>query len=220
MTDRRLMRRDTWPHVDHDVADFPTPTIRFGAHLLPLQGSDDDLRKSIARAYSLNALARSLSRISRFNGHAEGFVSVAQHSVLTLALARVFYPADASLARLALYHDAHEAIVGDVPTPIKRAVGQPWDLFEDAIERLFREVLELASDPHAVDAVHSLDRLAFVAEDARWRRGHSVEHVLGELEGATGKPIASSAPVFDLLELDRAPKEAEGLFIAAALGIG
>lgn len=216
------MRRDLWPHVDHDggTLDRTNPTIRFGAHLVRLHGSDDELRESIRRAYSLNGLARSLSRISRFNGHAEGFVSVAQHSVLTLALARVFYPADASVARLALYHDAHEAITGDVPTPIKLAIGEPWDLFEDAIERVFREVLDLADDRRAVEAVHALDRIAFAAEDARWRRLSSTVHVLGELEGQTGKPLADSAPVYDLLDHDRSPAEAEGLFIAAALGIG
>lgn len=70
-------------------------------------------------------IAHALSQICRFNGHTRYPYSVAQHSVLVSRAVRdaLVLETDeerraASLA--ALLHDAHEAYVMDVPTPIKR----------------------------------------------------------------------------------------------------
>jgi uncharacterized protein len=60
----------------------------------------------------LGDIAFSLAHINRFTGHV-GCYSVAQHSVL------VSHAVLPEHARVALMHDAHEAYVGDISSPLK-----------------------------------------------------------------------------------------------------
>mgnify|MGYP000976773550 FL=1 len=67
-------------------------------------------------------IAESLARIARFNGHIRsGAYSVAQHSVMG-ADALFRETGDPRLAAAFLLHDAHEAYIGDMPTPVKWAL--------------------------------------------------------------------------------------------------
>lgn len=73
-------------------------------------------------------IAHSLARIARFNGHTLGRVpySVAQHSVRVMREVRDRIdgtPLDTPGVLLAaLLHDAHEAYIGDIASPVKWAV--------------------------------------------------------------------------------------------------
>lgn len=76
-----------------------------GARFWPLSPRAEDIR--------LADLAHSLSCINRFGGHSREPYSVAQHSVLVSELC---HPRDAWQG---LFHDAAEAYVNDLPSPIK-----------------------------------------------------------------------------------------------------
>ena len=72
----------------------------------------------------LGDIAQSLSRLARFNGHTMEFYSVAQHSVIVRLLVEreaKRLPPDVALkyARWGLLHDAHEAYIGDIASPLR-----------------------------------------------------------------------------------------------------
>jgi len=75
-------------------------------------------------------LAAHLAKIGRWTGATVTFYSVAQHSLLVAdeaaRLARLAGAADdearAAIELAALLHDAHEAYLGDIATPIKRCL--------------------------------------------------------------------------------------------------
>ncbi len=65
-------------------------------------------------------IAHSLARQIRFNGHTDQPYTVAQHSVICGLKA----PVEHSLA--ALLHDAHEYIIGDIPSPVIQWLGKSY----------------------------------------------------------------------------------------------
>lgn len=68
---------------------------------------------------SIYDIAHSLSLICRFNGHCKYFFSVAQHCLFTSWYAnKLGY--DYRIQMCALLHDAQEAYVCDLPTPLKK----------------------------------------------------------------------------------------------------
>ncbi len=74
-------------------------------------------------------ITHALSLINRFTGHTKRPYSVAEHSLLVAELAELD-GASPVVQLAALMHDAHEAYTGDVSSPVKWAIGEPWDAFE------------------------------------------------------------------------------------------
>lgn len=66
---------------------------------------------------TLEVVANALANICRFTGHVSRFYSVAEHCVRCSYLG----PDDEALERL--MHDAAEALVADMPSPMKRMAG-------------------------------------------------------------------------------------------------
>jgi len=84
---------------------------------------------------SIFDIAHSLSNICRFTGHLRDFYSVAQHSVLVS-------DAQTTLAekRAGLLHDATEAYVNDLPSPMKSGVDLgDYKTLEDRIHAVINE---------------------------------------------------------------------------------
>lgn len=82
--------------------------------LLTASGVAFDLASPRPQDVVAQDLAHALSRLCRFGGHARTHYSVAQHSVLVSTLV------PPALALAGLLHDAAEAYVGDVVSPVKR----------------------------------------------------------------------------------------------------
>lgn len=76
-----------------------------GRQFWPLDPRSDDVH--------IDDIAEPLSKLCRYNGHCEGFYSVAEHSVL------VSLNVPPEMALEGLMHDAAEAYLGDVIRPIK-----------------------------------------------------------------------------------------------------
>jgi len=102
-------------------------------------------------------IAHALSFTTRFGGHTEGFYSVAQHSLLVSELAG---PRDALWG---LLHDAAEAYVGDLVSPLKNQPGM--ELFREIEDRLLACVAaRFGLRPSVPECVVLADRLAIATE--------------------------------------------------------
>lgn len=78
-------------------------------------------------------IAHALSLICRYNGHIKGFYSVAQHSIL------VSQNCNRDYALHGLLHDAAEAYVGDLISPIKRLLPNYKVIEEKIITAIYKK---------------------------------------------------------------------------------
>lgn len=138
------------------------------AALLPIQGGAPgrgdkfrtytgrlvELLRPTVNDISLEDIARHLSKVQRFGGATRAeFYSVAEHSVL---VSRLCLPRNALLG---LLHDASEAYIGDVVTPLKRqlasykAIEAAWMTAIGIAAGVDNALAHLPSDIKAADAI-------------------------------------------------------------------
>lgn len=82
-------------------------------------GGPFDIMAPRARDISAFDIAESLSKVNRFAGHTKAPYSVAQHSVLVSVLLE-----GTGFEMEGLFHDGHEYITGDLPSPLKVAINE------------------------------------------------------------------------------------------------
>lgn len=120
-----------------------------GRHVHPLSPSPGEI--------SIFDVAHSLAQTCRFLGHTKGFYSVAQHCVL---VSQNVPPEDALWG---LLHDASEAYLCDLPSPIKR--DREMAIYRAAEDRLMRAVCERYDLPREMPpSVKVADRLLLATE--------------------------------------------------------
>ena len=94
-------------------------------------GTAVDLANPDTYEFKVESIANMLSKIKRFNGFG---LDVATHSI---QMARILYnyTGNPHIALAGLLHDAQEAFIGDVATPVKHAVGTSWEVMEGSLQR-------------------------------------------------------------------------------------
>lgn len=129
------------------------------------------LRTPHPGAFRIRDLAHHLAAVNRFAGAARLPYSVAQHSVLVSKLAGLASQPPLTCL-FALLHDAHEAIIGDIPEPVARYLfgEDPFNPLTDLKQRLDWAIRQSLGLPEPSDAearaVKHYDAIAFATE---WR---------------------------------------------------
>lgn len=92
-------------------------------------GKKIDLDNPQADQVCLADIADGLSKLCRFNGQIKTFYSVAEHCLKVAALVPEKYKLQAIL------HDASEAYICDIPTPLKRQLGPAYYDVEHRVQK-------------------------------------------------------------------------------------
>lgn len=78
-----------------------------------------DIANPESAQVDISDIAHSLANLGRWTGHAESQISVGQHSIIGSILAEIIYPDVKWLPHAFALHDAAEAYVGDMSSPLK-----------------------------------------------------------------------------------------------------
>jgi hypothetical protein len=111
-------------------------------------------------------IAHALARINRFTGHTSRPYSVAEHSLLVSDWLAATFP-NSNLAFQGLMHDAAEAYVGDVSSPVKRCVPE----FAALEARVWKVVTEKFDLPFELDPRVKEADLRACASEAKYFLG-------------------------------------------------
>lgn len=124
-------------------------------------------------------IANSLGKVCRYNGDLEYFYSVAQHSVLVeqVLVSRLTDPEspDSRMLRLqALLHDASEAYLPDMPSPIKKLLPDFKEL-ENKVQHAVFKYFNLPSELHPyIKEIDTKIRLDEIHCMTSWPEGEKV----------------------------------------------
>lgn len=102
-----------------------------------------------------------LRHLNRFTGHV-GSYHVATHSVAVMRCA-IELGADELTIRAALMHDAHEAFVGDISSPLKAAIGPAFAEIDRRAAQAVAQRFQIG-EWYDHEIVHKADRMVTAAE--------------------------------------------------------
>lgn len=101
------------------------------SYIITHTGRNVRLFRPVPSEFCGEDIAHSLSQLCRFTGHTPKFYSVAEHSCLVHDAIMSDHPlAGDELAMAGLLHDAAEAYIGDIATPLKRKLVCQFDYAE------------------------------------------------------------------------------------------
>lgn len=115
---------------------------------------------------SIDDISHALSNLCRYAGHCRKFYSVAEHSVLVSRIIKELWPKDLDSQWAGLLHDATEAYVGDVPTPIKVLLPK-YELMEDQLADKIAKRFKISKSKTVQTRVKTADIVALATEAER-----------------------------------------------------
>lgn len=147
----------------------PSATIPAEPYKVNAMGETVFLLRPEATRIHLYSVAHHLAQLNRFTGACRYPYSVAEHSVHVMHLAGKATGGDREVMRAALFHDAHEAYLGDVASPEKQALAELGgaEAFEhlDAIwSARCRVAFEVSWDARIEAVVKRADFVALMTE--------------------------------------------------------
>ena len=146
----------------------------------------------LPNAISFLDIAHATSLQCRFNGHCRVFYSVAQHSLLVAEQVRLML-GDDNAYRFALLHDAAEAYIGDIVTPLK--------VMLPAVSAIEAKIMHAIYFKYGVDDAYD--------EVREWTKHFDLVLLATEVRDLMGPPPASWLPMPEPLEEHIVPMTAE-----------
>ncbi|KKP81505.1 MAG: hypothetical protein UR84_C0024G0010 [candidate division WS6 bacterium GW2011_GWD1_35_594] len=132
------------------------------ATIVTARGKVFDYLKPHSYEYDIYDISHSLSNICRFAGNTSAFYSVAQHSVI---VARLVAALDPHLAKMAILHDAAEAFMNDMPSPLKKLFPGFSEIEDNILTAVFKHFdVEPTPDTVISKIVKHYDRAVGIAE--------------------------------------------------------
>lgn len=107
-------------------------------------------------------IAHALSNMCRYNGHLNHFYSVAQHSLIVSELVPQEYALEG------LLHDACEAYIPDMPSPLKRVLPEFVEFQEEIMKHVFKHFNLRYPLPGEVDYIDKTIRSAEIFWLSNW----------------------------------------------------
>jgi hypothetical protein len=149
-------------------------------------------------------IASGLSNMPRFAGQLRKFYSVAEHCLLAerLYVQATEHP-DVDVCRAILMHDATEAYMCDVPTPLKSLLKE-YQLIEDMLDEVIKEKFSISTDEKVQEIVKKYDVLMLKNEAV---------HEHGDLNWLNEKKYRDVPIIKNFTIYHMAPPLARGLFI-------
>ncbi len=136
-----------------------------------LSGRRLDLLDPSPLDIEIEDIAHGIARVARWNGQTEGahIFSVAQHSLLVEAMARLHGQPDRRARLAILLHDAPEYVIGDMISPFKAIIGDSYKAVEARLLAaiLLRFGLPVTLPAEIVAVVKRADRAAAYFEATR-----------------------------------------------------
>lgn len=142
-----------------------------------------DFENPTPYSITLHDIAYALSNTCRYGGHCNPFYSVAEHSVYVSKLVPEEY------ALHGLLHDAQEAYVGDIPSPLKRMLPE----FKEIENRCEEAVLEKFN----VEVTHESKKVVKMADLIALRSEREVLLPAGEEGDAWWWVVEEGIPISD-----------------------
>lgn len=128
-----------------------------GATILTSTGVLIDLENPSPEDINLTDISHGLAFTCRYGAQSKHFCSVAQHSIHVLEYVRHHAQDDLNVHRWALLHDAAEAYLSDVPTPLKKILPRYQELEHNMmraiLERFDIPLIEQPAIVHEADTV-------------------------------------------------------------------
>lgn len=153
----------TEPRADYQVGSvtqhhrkYPDAWIQTytGRQFWPLEPAVEDV--------SITDITHALSMLCRFGGHSRSFYSVAEHCINVTLLAVRRFPE--ILPIHALLHDAAEAYLVDLPSPIKHEL----PVYQEAEHTILRVIFRGLDVPYPAkdewDRIHEVDQIILASE--------------------------------------------------------